>query len=497
MAINSSLRDYQITAINSLFAEIRGGSMRPVLQMPTGSGKTITAAQIIAMALDKGRRVAFVVPAISLVDQTVGALWQEGIDAIGVQQADHDMTDHTQPVQVCSIQTLARRGYPEADCVIVDECHINSEFRDQWMADPAWQSIPFIGLSATPWAAGMAKHWTSLTVMATTAQMIEWGYLSKFEVFAPSHPDLSGVKIVAGDYQENQLADVMKDSELVADIVETWKKLGGDQPTLCFCVNLAHARCVYEAFMAAGVPAAYQDARTPREDRESIARDFERGDIRVVCNVGTLTTGVDWDVRCLILARPTKSKILFTQIVGRALRTAPGKDAARILDHSDTHLRLGLVTDIHADRLSDGKRMAGSSSADREEPLPKECGRCAFLKPAGVRECPNCGHVAQPVSTVETANGELQKINGKGKFKAKKYTADERRDWYAQALGWCREHGKKPGMAYHAYKGKFDLNPANPKPLPKACGAEVRSYMQHKLIAYAKKMAKQKAQVSA
>ena len=87
-----------------------------------------------------------------------------------------------------------------------------------------------------------------------------------------------------------------------------------------------------------------------------------------------LTTGVDWDVRCIILARPTKSEMLYVQIVGRGLRTADGKADCLILDHSDTTLRLGFVTDIHHERLDPGTRKAGSA---RREQSPSRCRRSA------------------------------------------------------------------------------------------------------------------------
>mgnify|MGYP002129701982 CR=1 FL=1 len=111
--------------------------------------------EIVAMARAKGTRVLFVVPAISLIDQTVDSFRRDGIESVGVIQADHWMTDASKPVQVCSIQTLERRALPEGvGLVIVDECHRGSKFLREWMAK--WPTVPFIGLSATPWAAGMA-----------------------------------------------------------------------------------------------------------------------------------------------------------------------------------------------------------------------------------------------------------------------------------------------------------------------------------------------------
>src|SRR5436190_18971175 len=121
---------------------------------------------------------------------------------IGVLQANHRLTDPSRPVQVASVSTLARRVIPPADVVIIDEVHRWYEFYETWLTDPDWGDVPFIGLSATPWTKGLGKWFEELIVAGTTAQCIEAGTLSPFKVYAPSHPDLTGVKIVAGDYHE-------------------------------------------------------------------------------------------------------------------------------------------------------------------------------------------------------------------------------------------------------------------------------------------------------
>jgi superfamily II DNA or RNA helicase len=309
--MNRTLHSHQELAIGMLRQSLASGSKRPVLQSPTGSGKTILAAAIIEMAIAKGKRVLFCVPQLSLIDQTVERLGEEGIHQVGVIQAQHPGTDARQPVQVCSLQTLANRQKPQADLVIVDECHVMFEFYRRWMALPQWQKVPFIGLTATPWTKGLGKLYDDLLIPTTTAELIEKQFLSPFKVYAPSHPDLRGVKTVAGDYHEGQLSAVMSEAKLTADIVKTWLEKGEDRPTLAFCVDLAHARKLRDQFEAAGVSCGYVDAFTTRLERNEIAEKFRARLYQVVCSVGTLTTGIDWDVRCIILARPTKSEILY------------------------------------------------------------------------------------------------------------------------------------------------------------------------------------------
>ena len=106
-----------------------------------------------------------------------------------------------------------------------------------------------------------------------------------------------------------------------------------------------------------GLAAAYVDDETPREEREAIKDQLRAGEIKVIVSIGVMTTGVDIpEIGGIVLARPTKSEMLFVQIIGRGLRTAPGKADCLILDHSDTTLRLGFPTDIHHDRLDIGER---------------------------------------------------------------------------------------------------------------------------------------------
>ena len=449
------LRPHQTAALDMLKLSLGKGHKRPMVQAPTGFGKTVLAGAIVKGALAKGNRIIFCVPAISLINQTVQSFHREGIHDIGVIQADHEMTNPAMPVQVASIQTLHRRNIPMADVVVIDEAHRWFKFYERWFE--LWNAVPFIGLSATPWTKGLGKHYDDLIIAATTQELIDQGYLSDFRVYAPSHPDLSGVKTRAGDYVEEQLAEVMNENTLVADAVSIWRQKAENRPTLCFCVDRAHAKHMQERFKAAGVPAGYIDAYTEMPERDEIAKKFHAGEIKVVCNVGCLTTGVDWDVRCIVLCRPTKSEILFTQIIGRGLRTAEGKDDCLILDHSDTHLRLGFVTDIHHEELDKGQERK-NAKAEPKERLPKECPSCSFLKPAKVHECPACGFKPEKTSAIEAGEGELAELKRKNKTN-REMTPEQKKKFYGELKGYAISKGFKIGWAAHAYKEKFGVFP--------------------------------------
>jgi superfamily II DNA or RNA helicase len=491
---NPELRPLQSTAVALLDHSSVAGHLRTILQMPTGAGKTVVAAHLVQRARQRQQRVCFSVPALTLIDQTVERFEENGIPVadMGIIQGDHPLRRPNAPVQIATAQTLARREIPDVDLVIVDEAHIRFEIYDRWMTDKP--DLPFIGLTATPWSRGLGKNWQDLVKPTSLSELIELEWLTPFRVFAPSHPDLKGIKTLAGDYHEGQLAERMSAPQLVADVVETWLDRGDVRPTLCFCVNRAHAALVADQFAANGVRSAYVDAYTPREERTEIGKRLAAGEIQVVCNVGVLTTGIDWDVRCIILARPTKSEILFTQIIGRGLRTADGKKDCLILDHSDTHLRLGMVTDIDYPDLDDGNPGKGASEARKREddiPLPKECKACTALIPASLRECPECGNVLRAPCLVETVKGELVEWGSPGTKERRgvdRLRDLDQRDVYLMIRCVQIERGRKDGWAAYTYKDLFGVWPNRSwawLPPIEPC-AELRAFVRSKDIRFAK-----------
>jgi DNA repair protein RadD len=482
------LREHQATAIAMLRRSLIAGNRRVVLQLPTGAGKTRTAAELVSGALAKGKRVAFTVPAISLINQTVEAFEAEGIDAIGVMQAGHARTNRAMPVQVVSVQTLARRACPDVDMVIVDECHNQFKQISDWMAED--ERRVFVGLSATPWARGMGNDWTDLIVPVTMQELIDAGFLSPFKVFAPSTPDLSGVKVAkTGDYETTPLSEVMSNRTLIADVVQSWKTFGQGLPTLVFAVDRAHARTLQEQFGEAGIRMGYCDAEVDVIERQMLFAQMKRGDIAGIVNIGTLTTGVDADVRCIVLARPTKSEMLFVQMIGRALRTAPGKDHAVILDHADNHHRLGFVTDIHHGRLLKGKEKAHLSLSEKGAATPKACASCKAMKPAGVHVCPACGF--KPEHQVKSAAVEVQEGNlVEFKAKVEKHDRAEKQKFWSMANHVDQQRGKGGSLAKALYRGKFGVWPQGLDASPIPPDGAFLSYEHSRRIAFAKSKGK-------
>jgi DNA repair protein RadD len=232
------------------------------------------------------------------------------------------------------------------------------------------------------------------------------------------------------------------------------------------------------------------DGNIPREERGETFSRFRSGATRVICNVGVLTTGVDLDVRCIILARPTKSRILFTQTIGRGLRTAEGKDHLLILDHAGNHLRLGIVTDIGQDGLDDGRdRRAGiNRKREQSERLPKRCDECQAVVEHGAKACPSCGAPIRGKTEVESAEGELVEL-GSRRTGAAAPSVGDKISFHGELLWIARERGHKPGWVGFKFKERFGSWPNDPRvraATPRPPSLKTKNWIVSRQIAFAK-----------
>ena len=461
-----SLFEHQRRARDLIRASARKGMRRIVLQSATGSGKTILMIAMILDALRKGKKIIIVVPNLQLIDQTLEKLAEYGICDVGVVQAQHHLTNYGKQVTVCSTQTLERRYakgqmLPTADLVFIDECHRHFMFYETWMADPAWAKAWFIGLSATPWRKGLGNHWQDLQIAATTRELIDAGLLCDFRVYASSHPDLSGIKDVAGDYHEGQLSERMQGKKLVADAVEAYQRHGKGEPGLVYGVDCPHAQKLCDEFNEAGIPAGYIDHKTPPAEREKIKLAHKHGRLKVVVNVATLCEGIDWPwVSVISLCRPTKSAMLFVQIVGRGLRKHLGKLILTLLDHSDTTERLGFVDEIDQRMskhgLCDGTdRVAKARKREKQERLT-ECLSCGAVRRPQQKVCWSCGYEGKRQTKIVHADGKLKELT---RGKQLKFSMEDKQRFWSGALHWGYQRGKSRDTMAGYYKRHFGVWP--------------------------------------
>ena len=136
------------------------------------------------------------------------------------------------------------------------------------------------------------------------AELIAQKYLVGTKVFAPIDPDLSGVRTVAGDYNEKQLAERMDRPQLVGDIVTHWLKFGERRKTVCFATSVGHSVHIRDEFVRAGVRAEHVDGTTPKPERDATLARLASGEIELVTNCAVLSEGWDHARNKLLHSRP-------------------------------------------------------------------------------------------------------------------------------------------------------------------------------------------------
>jgi superfamily II DNA or RNA helicase len=519
-----SLRDYQgelkIDISQLIVQNKKAGTLAGLsilVQCATGGGKTMTAADIMAGAEAKGNRVVFMVPRRELVYQTVEKLAQFGVVA-GIIMAGEPLNWHRK-IQVASYDTLHSRAMkrqrielPQADIVIIDEAHLSvAKTKLAIIREYRKRGSIVIGLTATP-ARGDGKPlkagYDHLILGWPTAKMIEHAYLVPVRYIAPDTPDLAGIRVGrSGDYDENELAERLDKPKLVGDIVENWLLHAADRSTVVFCITKKHGRHVCEEFNRRGIKAEHVDDDTPDDERRDIFERVRSGVTQVLTNVFVASYGLDIPrLSCAVLARPTKSLVLYLQIVGRVLRPvfAPGmpldtiaerlaaflKPDAMVIDHSGAVDEHGFVDDPIPWTLEGNERIETEKKrVEQEREAPKEitCYACKYVF-KGSRTCPQCGHqMIPPGEPVPVYKAVLKEIgrDAEGKRANKTTPWPEKASFYAQALGYAREKGFKDGWAANKYKAKFgvwpnDVRVRNVQPEPP--GKLIKGYIQFEAI---------------
>lgn len=454
------LRPYQALAIDEIRARIRSGKRRIVVVAPTGAGKTILAVHLIERILANGKNVLFLTHRIELIDQLSSKLDAINIDH-GVIQGNHPRLRPWLPIQIASVPTLARRqSLPDAAVVFVDECHHTTSASFSGVLARYPDAI-VLGLTATPYRAdghGLDAHYEDLVVVAQTQNLIDDGFLVPPRVFAPSEPDLSSVRVTAGEFNTRDLAAAVDRPQIVGNVVDTWLSRGENRITVCFAVNIQHSKDLIARFRAAGVPAEHFDAETPEQERRAVLARIATGQTRVLSNVGLVTEG--WDLpqlSCVIKARPTLSRSLDRQMTGRGLRSFPDKRDCYVFDHAGNVFRHGFPTDPETYTLdgSEKRPKPGQKLASI-----KTCKKCFAVCPAQLEACPVCGTAfPKRIRVIREQAGELTEQRT---MTARATHIDDSRRVKALAK-WIREglhRGYSPARAGLIYTKVFKERPS-------------------------------------
>lgn len=464
------LRPYQLDAIEGLRAELRAGKRRLILQASTGAGKTVIASEMIRSAAERGKSVLFVAHARELVRQCHRKLEEFGVRAGIIMRGE--VPDSFAGVQVCSKDTLRswlkrkKIDRPKCDVLFYDEAHRS--------LGPTFLAISrdhpdavVIGLTATPARGdgrGLGELYDGMVQVCPMAELIKLGFLVPCRVFAPYRPDLKGLRVTKSDYVLNSLQKRMDRNDLIGDIVDHWKELASDRQTIVFASGVQHSIHLKDQFIAAGVPAAHVDGKTPTEERDDTFRMFLSGDVQVLCNCDVASEGTDLPIAsCCVLARPTKSIVKYKQMVGRVMRPWPGKEDALILDHSGCVFAHGFP-DEEVPWSLDGRKTIQQAIADNNAARPKReatvCKKC-YCAYFGMH-CPNCGEAApRRGRNVQTVDGELVEVNRGKVYEA---TWEEKQRFWRRCVAIAANRFKPIGMAVAMFSKQFSVPPWTVRP---------------------------------
>lgn len=446
-------RPFQVAAHEALRAGLRAGHKCQMLMAPTGAGKTYLGLRVIHEALARGKRAVFVCDRTTLINQTSAVADSYGLSAHGIIQANHWRTNMAMPFQIASAQTLARRRWPDADVIVIDEAHTQMGV---WTEHIGLCRAAVVGLSATPFSAGLGRLFSNLVNATTMHELTDSGVLVPMRVYSCTRADMRGAATAGGEWTDEAAEE--RGMAIIGDVVSEWIRFGQGRKTIVFGATIKHCEEMARQFNEAGVMAAVFTARTTLGEREALLSEYRKPDsvLRALISVEALAKGFDVkDVGCVVDCRPLrKSLSTAIQMWGRGLRSSPetGKADCILLDHSGNIIRFAEdfsnVFHNGLDALDTGEKLDKAIRRDDEDKPAAVCPACGF-KPFAKR-CIACGHEPAPAALIEHEPGEMREVRiGKTKY------ADDRLHLWGQCVTYARAHSrpeKQRGRAAHIFK---------------------------------------------
>ena len=403
------LRPYQLNLIEIVRQAFRDGHRRVCSVAPTGAGKTVCFSYISQAASAKGNRVIILTHRAEILDQISKALTVQGCEH-GIIQAGKQM-NFIHKVQVASVQSLSRRLdlVPVPDLIVADEFHHFSAKSFVKVLNH-WNKARLLGVTATPErldGKGLNEIADVMVLGPTVAWLIDQGFLSKPIYYAPERKqDLKGIRKKMGDFAKDELEKAVDKPTIIGDAVDHYKRICPGEQAIAFCVSIQHSEHICAAFQAAGFDAESIDGSMDRSKRSGIMERFRGGATRILTSVDLIGEGVDVPaVTAAMLLRPTMSLGLHLQQIGRALRLAPGKQNAIILDHAGNIDRHGLAETEREWSLAgvDKKTRKSESTGIRT------CKKCyAMFKGPRCLQCDTAPEVEN--RELEEGEGELKQL---------------------------------------------------------------------------------------
>jgi len=343
------LRPYQEQARDAVLAEWAKGTLSTLLAMATGVGKTETFCATLDAEASAGRlgRALILAHRRELVQQPVGRIGRSwpSLQPAGIVMGDTD--ECMARTVVATVQTLGNgrrlnrilRAGPISH-IVIDEAHHAPAQGYTRLLDAIRAVCPdvrLLGVTATPKRAdraGLSRVFGSVAFRFGIKEAIRAGALCPFRAVGVELPvSFRGVKATGEGWDDEQAGDLLAVANVEEVVVETWKKHATGRPTMAFTASVKQAYSLAEAFRQAGLRAEAADGTSDDARRRDVLDRFKAGQVDVLCNAMLWTEGLDVpQISCLLQVRPTRSDSCYVQMAGRALRLAPGKQDALILD---------------------------------------------------------------------------------------------------------------------------------------------------------------------
>ena len=454
-------RPFQITAREKLRQGYKDNHKNQIIMAPTGGGKTILAMYIINGALEKNKRVCFIADRKTLINQTSQVADDLGLTNHGIIMSKHWRYNLNKPFQIASAQTIARRGWPEADLYVIDEVHTMLK---AWTDHVNETKGAVIGLSATPFSP-LGKYFTNLINAATMSELTEQGILVPLKIMSCKKINMSGAETAGGEWTD--LSAEQRGLEIVGNVIEDWKKYGENRKTIVFGSTILHCERMCREFNDNGIMATLFTSETTEIERKVILDEFKKQDseLKVLISVECLAKGFDNNlVSCICDVRPLrKSLSTAIQIWGRGLRSAPGKENCLLLDFSGNIVRFSEdfeeIFYNGLDKLDDGEKLDKKIRKDENDKPDKEYVKCPKCSHSPFfRRCISCGFESPKICTIEHEKGEMIE------FKIGKATIRDKLSVWEQCVSLCRQTGAyntAKGRASHLYKSITGVFPRN------------------------------------
>lgn len=340
-------RDYQVDAKRAVYASLRR-VRSTLLVMPTGTGKTILFSDIIADGVRAGRRMLVIAHRAELIEQAVAkiAAVAECEVAVEMGQARRDVSADggTQPVVVASVRSLINRldafEVDAFDLIVIDEAH--HAVATTYTTILQHFDAKILGVTATPNRGddvALRAVFDEVAFDMTLLDAIEDGWLVPIrQERVPTSIDLSACRRQRGDFNKADLERVMTELDILSEIAVPIVRHAGERQALVFAVTVTHARLLAEALREAlraagsvGVVGVVT-GKTPPDERAELFRRFRAGELKIMVNVEVVTEGVDLTVPVVAIVRPTQSRTLFMQMVGRGTRPLPRPGGGTVVD---------------------------------------------------------------------------------------------------------------------------------------------------------------------